>query len=63
MARQAAQMVRDMLLGGHAAGAAVAPQFPKAFEVGVNQAVARSLGYTLDAAQLQTRLEALERTP
>jgi len=63
MARQAAQMVRNMLVGGHAAGAAVAPQFPKAFEVGVNQAVARSLGYTLDAAQLQTRLEALERTP
>ena len=63
MARQAAQMVRNMLVGGHAAGAAVVPQFPKAFEVGVNQAVARSLGYTLDAAQLQTRLEALERAP
>ena len=63
MARQAAHMVRDMLVGGHAAGAAVAPQFPKAFEVGVNQAVARSLGYTLDAAQLQIRLEALERAP
>lgn len=63
MARQAAHMVRDMLVDGHAAGAAVAPQFPKAFEVGVNQAVARSLGYTLDAAQLQIRLEALERAP
>ena len=63
MARQAAHMVRDMLVGGHAAGAAVAPQFPKAFEVGVNQAVARSLGYTLDSAQLQIMLEALERAP
>jgi hypothetical protein len=63
MARQAAQMVQDMLVRGHTAGLAVAPQFPKSFEVGVNQAVARSMGYTLDAAQLQTRLESLERAP
>jgi len=63
MARQATLMVRDMLARGRDPEATVDSQFPKAFEVGVNLAVARSFGYTLDAAQLQIRLESLERAP
>lgn len=58
--RQTAAMARSVLQGK---GQLVAPQHPQEFSVSVNAQVARSLGLTLDAAQLTERLRQLEVSP
>lgn len=55
--RQTAVMARGFLQGKPLP---VVPQYPTEFEVGVNTRVARSLGLTLDAANLTERLRHLE---
>jgi ABC-type uncharacterized transport system substrate-binding protein len=57
---QAAAAVRTVLEGG----ALPAPAWPRQFEIGINQNVARSLGITLDPAeQIAARLARRERGP
>jgi ABC-type uncharacterized transport system substrate-binding protein len=55
--RQAGQLARAVLQGQPL----LLPQYPRYFEVGVNEHVARSLGLTLDAKSLALRLRRQER--
>jgi ABC-type uncharacterized transport system substrate-binding protein len=55
--RQAGQMARAVLQGQPL----VLPQYPRYFEVGVNEHVAHSLGLTLDAESLAQQLRRQER--
>lgn len=62
--QQMAQQAAELALRGLNGGGLPPPQYPRAFSVGVNTTVARSLGITVeDGAALMARLSAMEREP